>query len=198
MTAYSADDRLPRYRLVGEDSSSLEGAWNALLREYDLPFRQFHVGAHSTIGSRTAWLERYLRVNASRFGHGKNAVAEDILEDVLFMLHLAMAKLSRLQPEQAEQVFGRPVTARLTVWKFLDPPDALVTLSGFAEAHTADEQRRREKAAALRRWDAAWQDAKGKAVRLLRDPERIEALLPRVVEHLAAIEEQIEAAADQW
>lgn len=198
MTTYSADGRLPKYKLVGEDSSSLEGAWNALLKEYDLPFRRFHVGSHSTIGSRTAWLERYLRVNASRFGHGKNADVEDILESLLFMLHLAMAKLSRLQPEQAEQVFGRPVTARLTVWKFLDPPDALVTLSGFAEAHTADEQRRREKAAALRKWDASWKATKQKAAYLLRDPARIEALLPRVIEHLGAIDEQIEAAADQW
>ena len=169
----SADGRFPVYKLVdkhGEnwDTEILENLWNKLLVEHNLPFRRFHVGAKSSAGKRARWMDIYLRKNAYLFDHhGKKIDVESVYEDWLWFLSRACRRLGEIGLDQATERLQRPINARLTIWRLIDPPDALLHLCGRGEGWIdQDLDRRRNKAAILKKWQLQMKEHVERAVYL--------------------------------
>ena len=197
--AYTADGFFPSYKLVKqtEYDDSFENIWNKYIKELDLPFRAFHIGAKSTIGSRTRWMHFYLERHRRDFGiFHEQAHIEEVFERFSFILYAALSKLAAEGITNANQRLGTNYNARLTCWRFIDPPTNLLELSGMRQRLDDDSTRRKEKAKALKALDATWAETKRKAIYLLKDPAQLRALDKTLQKALCTVEETIELMAE--
>ena len=162
-----------------------------------MPFRAFHIGAKSTIGSRTRWFHHYLDKHRRDFGifHDR-AHVEDVYTQFTFALYASLNKIAEQGLTVTNERLGSAYNARLTVWRFIDPPNNLLVLSGIKQMNDDDAERRREKAKALKMLDATWKETKEKAIYLLREPAQLRALDKTLQKALCAVEDHIEEMAE--
>ena len=170
-TSGSADGRFPVYKLVdkhGEnwDTEILENRWNKLLEEHNLPIRGFHVGGKSSAGSRARWLDIYLRkTTISSITMGRRSTLRRFMKTGFGSC--LMPAVGEIGLDQATERLQRPINARLTIWRLLDPPDAMLWLCGRGEGWIdQDLDRRRNKAAILKKWQLQMKEHVERAVYL--------------------------------
>ena len=115
--AYTADGFFPSYKLTKQTyyDDSFENLWNNTIKELDLPFRAFHIGAKSTIGSRTRWMHFYLEKHRRDFGIFHDGHVEEVFERFSFILYAALSKLADEGLTNANERLGTTYNARLTL-----------------------------------------------------------------------------------
>ena len=78
-----------------------------------------------------------------------------------------MPAVGEIGLDQATERLQRPINARLTIWRLIDPPDALLHLCGRGEGWIdQDLDRRRNKAAILKKWQLQMKEHVERAVYL--------------------------------
>ena len=193
--AWTADRNFPTYKLLQQTpyDDSLEKLWNDGIKCFKLPFRSFHVGGRSTPSSRAKWLTIYFLKHAKDFGvFNRDPHPEEVYEKFFFVLHSALHRLAEMGLDAANDKLATSYNARLTIWRFIDPPDNILWLSGKTEEISADAQRRKDKARALSELDAAYKEMKSKIIYLVKDPKDIRLLNKTFVKGCCAVEEEAE------
>jgi len=176
----------------------LESTWNTYWAK---PLR-FRIWIAKGSKRQEAIRLTYLLRDNARWLNGSARTPVDLLfEELLGQLVVASAYLQREGVEEFNEGLDRPMQ-RTMGWHAFSRPDLknlhCIWSQATGQAPEADRERRIAKAKALKRWKAAWSDVERMAAYRLRDPERIEALLPTVQQCLAELEDAIEAEADSW
>ena len=166
--SYYDDDILPRWKVVSDkyhDAFAFNNLWNDCVARNKLPFRFFHVGSRSSVASRTRWMHWYLLKNRKAFD-APDGVDSEWIYDNRFCdaLMKATHRIGEMGLEQAEEALQRQYNERLTPWKFIDPPHAMLWLAGMSETPPAEAQRRKEKARILGEFDKDLKDFRRRAV----------------------------------
>lgn len=195
MTIWTCDDD---NALAPWAIDELEKTWNRYWAE-PLRFRVFVCkGSKRQEADR---LTKLLKANARWLNGSKSTPVDLLFEELLGQLLIAGSWLSRQDLGDVEGDLARPLR-RTMGWHAFSRPDLqnlhVLCSRAMGVLPEADAERRRAKAAALKKWKYAWAEVEGKAVRQLREPERIEALLPKVKRQLAIIEGLIGETSDIW
>ena len=197
--ALTADRNFPSYKLVQQNDydDSLERQWNTAIAAFDLPFRNFHVGGKSTVGSRTKWFDIYLKKHAKDFGiFKKDPHPEKVYEEFSSILLASLTSIRDAGLTVTNERLGANYNARLTIWSFINPPTNLLYLSGRQEFLDDDQQRRKDKSQAMRELEIDWAETLDKIGYLLKTGEQIKSLRPALSNALAEVEMQVEKIAE--